>query len=361
MTSAMPATCVMPKTSAMQSFLADNAHPTPRLRPVVAVLRVAVTMAVLFLCTTRSDAQDSQAAPHPQTTTLAVVEQPRPTGYFVGDLLTQHILLQESGRSFTPAALPTAGRVSAWFERRRSTITTDTNLRRWLVVEYQILNAPPKLITVTLPAWQLVIPAGPAGPATALKIPAVSVHIAPLSLPGSPDQVGTRDLRLDREPPVLATAPIRRAIGFSAGALLLTVIAWLGWIVWRNRRAITTLPFARALREMRELDDREPPAWQILHRAFDRTAGRVIQSSTLPILFERAPQLAPLRAQIEEFFTQSSLLFFGSQPRAGAIPSERPSSAGTPQHTETMSSAPRASHPRALCAELRRIERRYEH
>jgi mxaA protein len=88
---------------------------------------------------------------------------------------------------------------------------------------------------------------------------------------------------------------------------------------------------------MRALDDQEPRAWQILHRAFDRTAGRVIQRATLPTLFEHAPQLAPARAQIEEFFTQSNLLFFGS-----------------PSITEANSL------PRALCAELRRIERRHE-
>jgi mxaA protein len=94
-------------------------------------------------------------------------------------------------------------------------------------------------------------------------------------------------------------------------------------------------PFARALREMRALDDREPRAWQALHRAFDRTAGRAIQSATLPVLFERAPQLAPARAQIENFFAQSNSLFFGSAATNG-VPI------------------------RALCAELRRIERHHE-
>jgi mxaA protein len=84
------------------------------------------------------------------------------------------------------------------------------------------------------------------------------------------------------------------------------------------------------------LGDHEPGAWQALHRAFDRTAGRVIQSATLPVLFERAPQLAPARAQIETFFAQSNLLFFGSVTTSDT------------------------SLPRALCADLLRIERRHE-
>jgi mxaA protein len=268
-------------------------------------------------------------------TTPATVDQPRPTGYFVGDLLTQRVLLQVHGRPLTPSSLPAPGRVNAWLERRQSTIVTDPALRRWLVIQYQILNAPKAVTVTTLPAWQLATKSG--GTAETLKVPATFINVAPLSPPGSPEQVGTRDLRPDHTPPPIETAPIRRAIATSATGMALTLLAWLGWTLWRNRRAAATQPFARALREMRSLDDREPRAWQILHRAFDRTAGRVIQRATLPTLFERAPQLAPARSQIEEFFTQSNLLFFGSPsiPEASSL-------------------------PRTLCAELRRIERRHE-
>lgn len=258
---------------------------------------------------------------------LAVtVEQPRPTGYFVGDLLTQRVLLQD----LAPASLPTSGRVNAWFERRQSTIVTDPSLHKWLVVQYQILNAPKAVAVVTLPAWQLPTKTG-----GTLNIPATSINVAPLSPPGTPEQVGTRDLRPDRIAPPVESAPIRRAIATSAAGLALTLLAWLAWILWRNHRAVASQPFARALREMQALDDREPGAWQALHRAFDRTAGRVIQLATLPTLFERAPQLTPARSQIEEFFTQSNSLFFGSSTETSAL-------------------------PRTLCAELRRIERRHE-
>jgi mxaA protein len=231
--------------------------------------------------------------------------------------------------------------VSAWFERRLVTTTSDAALRRWLVIEYQILNAPPKLTNIALPSWQLAIRTGGGAPPLTLTIPSVSINVAPLSPPGSPEQVGTRDLRADRLPPVIPTVPIRRAMALSAGALALTVIAWIAWVVWRNRRAVATQPFARALRELSALADGEPRAWQVLHRAFDRTAGRVIQSATLPVLFERAPQFVPARAQIEDFYVQSSLLFFGG--------------------TTTNGGPPPGALPRALCIELRRIERRHEH
>jgi mxaA protein len=146
---------------------------------------------------------------------------------------------------------------------------------------------------------------------------------------------------------LIAAAPIRRAIVLAASALALTLASWLGWILWRNRRANTTQPFARALRELRGLEDRDPRAWQVLHRAFDRTAGRVVHTATLSELFERAPQLTPAKEKIEHFFTQSSALFFGA-PAA-------PSGTAAPLPAAT-SLAP----PRALCKELRQIERRYE-
>jgi mxaA protein len=258
----------------------------------------------------------------------ATVDQPRPTGYFVGDLVTQRVLLDD----LAPSSLPASGRVSAWFERRQSTIVTDSGLHRWLVVQYQILNAPKAVTVVTLPAWQL-----PAKNGSPLNIPAARVNVAPLSLPGTPEQVGAGDLHPNHLPPPIETAPIRRALAISATGMLLTLLAWLGWIIWRNRRAAATQPFAHALREMHSLNGAEPRAWQLLHRAFDSTAGRVIQLATLPTLFERAPHLAPARAQIEEFFTQSSRLFFGS-----------------PSSPET------SSLPLTLCAELRRIERSHE-
>ena len=65
-----------------------------------------------------------------------------------------------------------------------------------------------------------------------------------------------------------------------------------------------------------------------------RTAGEVLRLSTLPRLFERAPQYAPLRDRIEAFYAQSATRFFGDAPEADA------------------------ASPLALCRDLRRVERR---
>jgi len=275
-----------------------------------------------------------------------VVLQPRPTGYFVGDLVTQRVLLADGAQ---PITVPSPGRVNSWFERRGITFVIDASVRRWLVIQYQFLNAPKAVTAATLPAWQLIVKTAAAASPITLKIPAASLNIAPLSPPGSPEQVGTSDLRPDRLPPNIATTPILHGIAIASAGLALTLAAWLTWVLWRNRRADATQPFAHALRELRTLTDSEPRAWQILHRAFDRAAGRVIQSATLPVLFERAPQLAPARPEIEEFFAQSTQLFFGNgnQPH---ISSEAPRTRST---AATL-------HPLTLCLALRRIEKRHE-
>ena len=48
----------------------------------------------------------------------AVVQQPRPFGYALGDTLTQRILLGPAGQEFQPAALPPAERAGLWFARQ---------------------------------------------------------------------------------------------------------------------------------------------------------------------------------------------------------------------------------------------------
>ena len=50
---------------------------------------------------------------------VAIVQQPRPFGYVLGDTLTQRILLQSAGRNFDPATLPPSERAGLWFRGAR--------------------------------------------------------------------------------------------------------------------------------------------------------------------------------------------------------------------------------------------------
>lgn len=254
----------------------------------------------------------------------ATTVQPRPFGHVIGDVITQRILLP---KGFEPAVL-TPQRVSIWLERRGSRIETTPDGARWLLVDYQVMNAPPSLASIILPAWNLA-----SKDETKLHVPAWTVSVGsmiPESMMPTLEQ-----LRPDRAAPAVPTASARLGLRLALTGLAITLLGWLGWTRWRDARERANLPFARALHEMRHLDDTAPEAWQALHRAFDRTAGRVVQLETLPTLFQRAPHLRPLDSDIERFFSQSSARFFG-----GGLREE-----------------PVSTH--ALCRALRRLEKQY--
>jgi mxaA protein len=278
----------------------------------------------------------AQTASQPAAATApavpATVEQPRAFGHTIGDVLTQRVLLQLDGHDFRPAKLPEPARIGVWFERHPARVETAADGPQWLVLQYQLLNAPRELATVNLPALKL---AGPAG-SPELQVPAWTISVAPLTPRRAFGEVGLPELQPDRPAPRVETGPLQRRLRFSVGALVLALTAWGAWLAWRNWRASSAQPFARALRQLRRLAPNDPRAWRALHEAFDHTAGRVLQGATLPMLFEQSPQLKPLRARIEQFYAQSAALFFGPGLPAGALS------------------------PQQLCGELRRIERRHE-
>lgn len=258
----------------------------------------------------------------------AVVEQPRPFGYVIGDLLTQRVLLTTPRGDVEPAAMPPVQRVNVWLERRAPRIEKTEDGHRWLLVEYQLINTPQALTTIQVPAWTIEDKAG----GERLEIPATPVSVGPLISSTS----SAESLQPDHKPSAIDAAPARANVLLWSIALGMTLAAWLAWLLLRNWRESHNRPFARALHQLRHFDEMAPEAWQALHRAFDQTAGRVLQIETLPALFERAPHLQPRRAEIERFFAQSNERFFG---------------AGTPTNPLSV---------RALCHELRRIERRHE-
>jgi len=268
--------------------------------------------------------------------TDAQVDQPRPFGHAIGDVLTQRVLLDDHGHPFEPAALPGPARLGVWFERRGARIEHGEDGRRWLAIDYQIVNAPQSVATIRLPAWEL---AG-AGGAPPLHVPAWSLVLAPLAPPAAANPASGAEpvLRPDRPAPSIATGPLQRRLAAAALALGACLLAWAAWLAWRAWSAARTQPFARALHALRGLPADTPAAWRTLHEAFDRAAGEVARPATLPRLFERAPHLRPLHARIEHFFAQSQARFFGEAPTS-------PSAAGD---TES---------PLALCRALRRLER----
>jgi mxaA protein len=264
----------------------------------------------------------------------AIVQQPRPFGYVLGDILTQRILLESGGHTFDPVALPPTERAGLWFARRSARIeTSDGDRHRRLVIDYQLINAPQALMSVNLPSVTLKAKTR----TDVLTVSEWPVSIAPLTPRAAFAKGGLQELRPDRPAPMLPTRALARNLQIWSGAFALSVVAWLGWWLFRSLRAAATQPFAQALREIRRSADDSANAWLALHRAFDKTARRTLQLSTLPTLFQQAPQFAVQRAAIERFYAESYGRFFGA-----------------------MATEPAESSPRALCAILRRIEKQHE-
>jgi mxaA protein len=271
--------------------------------PIASLRRCSVALALAAL----SPAAGAVAAER--------VEQPRAFAHFIGDRLQQRVLLELQGVPVRPAELPAPGRLSAWFERLVARTEDDAGGRTWLVVDYQITNSALAPSSAGIPAWRIK-GARPGGGEIVIDVPAWRVDVAPL---GTTNTVSLDSLRPDRAPMPPDTAAMAVRLRIALVVLLLDLLAWLGWVAWRRHRLAARLPFAQASRQVRALPANDPAAWHVLHRAFERSAGRAVQPSSLPVLFRAAPHLDAARAEIADFYTRSQQRFFAPASGSGSF------------------------------------------
>ncbi|MFS0757976.1 calcium incorporation protein MxaA [Noviherbaspirillum sp. 1P10PC] len=255
---------------------------------------------------------------------------PRTFGYTLGDIIVQQVPLVRDGKDFELESLPPPGRVGRSFWRRAARTAQDPEGRRWLLVEYQIINAPPALEVWFLPPLQLKgVGAG------VLDVEPWRFSIAPLTPPEAFDAPGLGAMRDDLLPAPVPLAPLVRRTWLAAAALGMTLLLWGTALYWRRRSLRDRLPFARALRDLAHMPDDAPQAWRRLQHALNDAAGQVVRSGNVDRLLASAPYLARERDAIEQFCREASALFF-----SGAAP------------------APAGS-VRALARRLGRLERQY--
>jgi len=258
------------------------------------------------------------------------VEQPaRAFGHVIGDVLLQRLAWNDDDDLDAWSKRLPEGRVGPWLERLPLSLEQDQSGQRWLVVGYQIVNAPDTLVETSLPSIE-------SGESTLVEPwPFTLAALTPLVVTENgelmPMQAGSS------EPPLNTAGNWRRLVG--ALSLLAAVLAgWLGWWWWREQRDKVQLPFARARASIAALPgssvDTNPQAWHALHAALNRTADKSLSTKTLPLLFARAPWLQPLQDRIEAFHAASDARFFVLPPEPGAFPLK------------------------ALCRDLSRAERR---
>lgn len=308
-----------------------------RFHAAMLAIAMAVVPAARALAADPAAPVTATAAP---AAPAAMVEQPRAFGHVLGDVLTQRVLLEQAGQPLQPGALPGAARIDLWLERRPSRIETDAEGRRWLAIDYQIINAPRTLTAISLPALNIATVSG-----TALALPAWPVSIGPLTPLEVLGQGDLQPLRPDRPVAALPTYAVERHLKLSLFALLAVLLAWLAWWAWRNAREAQQLPFAHAWRELKRIDDpASPEAWRVVHRALNRSAGRVVHGASLPQLLAEAPYLRPLQPRLEDFYRESTRRFFFAESAAAA------------------SAEAQAAYPlKPLCRALRNAEKRHRH
>jgi mxaA protein len=326
--------------------------------------KVWAMLLALALCLAAGAAPGTEPATAPGTAVSATVEQPRGFGYVLGDILTQRVLLEHEGHALQPGALPAAGRVSLWLERRSAQIETDAQGRRWLAIDYQIINAPRDLSAIALPALNIATASGPA-----LTLAAWPVSVAALTPKEAFGQGDLQALRPDRPVAALDTGAIERQIRLSLLALLGVLLLWLGWWLWRNALEARRLPFARAWHELQRIDDpANPQAWRTVHRALNASAGYVVHGAGLARLLDRAPHLRPLQGQLEDFYRESTRRFFAAGPPQGK---NAPSGGSEPREAGSVgaffadgAAAAESGSPyplKSLCRALRDVEKQQKH
>ena len=88
------------------------------------------------------------------------VVNPRPFGHAIGEVLEQKIaIVAPRPLTLVAESLPKAGRTGAWLERRGAEVKSrrsGTGTAYEITLKYQIVNAPPELTTLALPALTLV-------------------------------------------------------------------------------------------------------------------------------------------------------------------------------------------------------------
>jgi mxaA protein len=242
------------------------------------------------------------------------IEEPRPYGHVVGDMLERRIGLPNDAIP-AAAALPKPGRIDAWLELRSAELRTPPSGAE-LQLRYQIINAPTKVLTIALPALRRA-------PA---EIAAWPITVAPITPPFVLARAGLETMQPDVRPLHEPVQPI--VLRLMLWLALLVPVAWLlaarRWpqiAFWRR-----DAPFRDALADLRRITTRTPPsaehyrdALQRMHHAFDAAAGRALFAERLAPLFSRRPALREAEAAVQAFYAESRRVFFGGE-RADADP-----------------------------------------
>lgn len=225
-------------------------------------------------------------------------------GLQLGDEVTLTVTLPVSVDEIDTSALPeTDVRQGPWFYLRSHELENQQ-----LKLHLQVMNVPIDHREVMTPRWQL----------RTVDDDFIDIERSPVVLGSAvareikPEEAA---MQSDLPAPAVQTNVYQERITIGVVVLVLTALVLVLWHLGLRPRQ--QLPFARArlrlwLMSLRGQRDATAAA-RVLHGAFNRSAGAVVVSERLDILFHRCPWLQPLETDIRHFYRYSASQFFSRQ------------------------------------------------
>lgn len=242
----------------------------------------------------------------PHVSANLIVENPsRAHGYFIGDILLQRIKLNAGEDKIIVGEIDAEQRINDYLYRFPLETVSIEN-QKWLELRYQVINAPVQTEAITLPAMVFESDSG-----KELNLQPWSFTIA--SLISSDDGDVSKPIPSLRALDVI-DKPNDQLFKLSMAGFLATLALWLLWLVTRHLNDSETLPFAKAMRSIKQIPrgtrDTDSQSWVALHRAFNAVGGKTISTGSLSELFSIAPWLSDHKSEITEFYSASATRFY---------------------------------------------------
>ncbi|MFA6140170.1 MAG: nonribosomal peptide synthetase MxaA [Hyphomicrobium sp.] len=274
--------------------------------------RLALAAATLWLA-------GGVAAATPSVT----VSDPRPFGYFLGDVVRRDVLVRTGpGEKLDLGSRPRAGPVNYWLELSAADLTEgrngDDRLYR-LSLAYQTFYAPLDPRKLVIPGFKLKIDSG--GESLELSVPEFAFLTSPLRQLFSEkgDTAGSATNLMPDHVALKRPTGAERTALLVAGLVCVAALAALAhhnawWPFQRRPRR----PFTQAARFFRARAAHLTGAGGYrtallkLHRAFDLAAGRRVLADDVDGFLRQHPEFAPFRADVERMFASSREAFFAN-------------------------------------------------
>lgn len=256
-----------------------------------------------------------------RTPSLDVIE-PRPFGYFLGDVMRREAVLRlGSGQELDAASLPRPGPLNYWLELSQVDLAAtegDGTLYRLSLV-YQTFYAPLDPRKLTIPGFKLKIKGAQGdGEVAVPEFGFITSPIRQLFTASSQSTGSAVELQPDDLPQRLPTGA-ERTVLLVSGLLALAALVALAWhnawwpFQWRPARPFTDAArFLKANAARLEGAGGYRTALLKLHRAFDLAAGRRLLADDVDDFLAQHPEFAPHGADVARLFASSRQAFFAN-------------------------------------------------